>query len=82
MAKTVLDDLIARLETRRMAVAEYEAVWCEECFRCSLSVPKQKGSFVLLYPGDADCRQPVRVGSISECIEALRRERRNRRRVA
>ena len=70
--KTILGELIDALEMRRMAVAEYKATWCDCCYLCSLKDPKARNSFVLMCSGDLECRQPIKSGTISECIAYLK----------
>lgn len=67
-----IDDLIDHLETRRMSIAEYKALWCTACLRCSLNDPAVRKSFVLLDAGEENCRQPLSSGTISECIRDFR----------
>ena len=62
-----LDDLISRLEIRRMESAAYKARWCTCCFRTELREP-----FVMLHSGDGGkCHQPIQTGTISECITSF-----------
>lgn len=67
-----IDQLLERLEMRRMSIPGYQATWCCECLRCSLSDPAIRKDFVLLDAGDADCQNVLQYGTIGECIADLR----------
>lgn len=67
----LIDDLISRLETKRMSVNGLQSVWCPCCLRVATRDPKIKGDFQLLSAGEPDCRQLLKFGTISECISDL-----------
>lgn len=68
MPKSSLEDLIDRLEMRRMSRADYTARWCTSCLRTELRTP-----FVMLHSGsDGSCHQLMEDGTISECINSFR----------
>lgn len=73
MAVTLQDELLDRLEMRRMAIGDYRAAWCTSCLRCVLTTLKPRTTEVM-WPGDDKCRQPMDAGTISECIYVFRAE--------
>lgn len=74
MAKRLIDDLVERLEMRRMSVAGLQCTWCPSCLRVATRDPDVKGSHDLLWPGDEACRQTIKFGPIAECVADLRQE--------
>lgn len=68
------DELLDRLEMRRMAIGDYQAAWCTSCLRCVLTTLKPRWSAEVIWPGNEACRQPMDAGTISECINAFRAE--------
>lgn len=69
---TVLEHILDRLEMRRMAAEGYTACWCTACFATALHGPKPRREFVDIWPMDRECRQEIKIGTISECIASFR----------
>jgi hypothetical protein len=67
-----LDHIIDRLEMRRMSVGGLTCFWCPCCLRVATKDPSIKRSFELIWSGEDDCRQPIKTGSIADCIADLR----------
>lgn len=65
-----IKEIVDRLEIRRMESPNYTARWCLACLRTEIRNP-----FTMLHPGgDGSCKQTMRTGTISECIDAFRGE--------
>ena len=60
-----------------MAVDGLICTWCPCCLRVNLKDPAVKRNFELIWPGEEDCRQPIKTGPISECIADLKAEQAN-----
>lgn len=66
----IIQDIVNRLEIRRMESADYKARWCLSCLRTEIRSP-----FAMLHPGgDGSCKQTMSTGTISECIDAFKCE--------
>ncbi len=70
----LIDDIISRLETRKMSVAGLRCTWCPCCLHVYTKDPEVKGSFEMISLGEDGCRQPIKTGTISECIADLKSE--------
>lgn len=72
MTKTILDEIIDRLEIRQMESSRYKARWCCACLRTELREP-----FVMIHPGgNGSCKQQMQTGSVRECLDGLKELRR------
>ena len=72
---TVVDMIIDRLSLANASLPGLRCSWCGSCLRTIYYDPQEKAHHrtrTQVWPGAEECRQPMRDGTINECIVNLK----------